>query len=77
MLNGAIKSFPYQYFEISAEPSAIPISAVQEANLKGKQNGIIHYNIYSMQCNCDVTINIQYYSITDEVPTAHFATFAG
>ena len=42
MLNGAIKSFPYQYFEISAKPSAIPISAVQEGNLKGKQSGIYY-----------------------------------
>ena len=45
-LNGAIKSFSYQYFEVSAKPSVIPLSAVQEGTLTGKQSGIIY--IYTM-----------------------------
>ena len=40
MLNGAIKSFSYQYFEISTKPSVIPTSTVQEGNLTGKQSGM-------------------------------------
>ena len=40
MLNGAIQSFPYQYFEVSSKPSVIPNSAVQEGNLTGKQSGM-------------------------------------
>ena len=45
-LNGAIKSFSYQYFEVSAKPSVIPLSAVQEGILTGKRSGIIC--IYTM-----------------------------
>ena len=38
-LNGAVQSFPYQYFEISSKPSTIPKSAVLDQNLTGKQSG--------------------------------------
>ena len=39
-LNGTIKSFSYQHFEVSAKPSIIQLSAVQEGTLTGKQSGI-------------------------------------
>lgn len=39
-LNGAIQGFSYQYFESSSKPSTIPLSAVHDENLTGKQSGI-------------------------------------
>ena len=45
-LNGAIQAFSYQYFESPSKPSSIPLSAVREENLTGKQSGkydIIQY----------------------------------
>ena len=38
-LNGAIQAFSYQYFESPSKPSSIPLSAVREENLTGKQSG--------------------------------------
>ena len=42
-LNGAIQGFSYQYFvnECSSKPSCIPLSAVHDENLTGKQSGNI------------------------------------
>ena len=42
-LNGAIQAFSYQYFESSSKPSSIPLSAVHEENLTGKQSGTCRF----------------------------------
>ena len=39
-LNRKIQSFPYSYFELDTKPSKIPLSAIQEGNLTGKQIGM-------------------------------------
>ena len=45
-LNGAIQGFSYQYFECSSKPSSIPLSAVRDENLTGKQSGTCIHKYY-------------------------------